>query len=80
MDLVRSEVTTEPLWSADDQENSLSREKRWYTSSGPEGFEQKCLLTCTFESGCRDLNPGPLDPQSSALTKLRHSPRVVTAP
>ncbi len=28
-----------------------------------------------FESGCRDLNPGPLDPQSSALTKLRHSPR-----
>ena len=26
------------------------------------------------ESGCRDLNPGPLDPQSSALTKLRHSP------
>ena len=30
-------------------------------------------------SGCRDLNPGPLDPQSSALTKLRHSPRVVEA-
>jgi hypothetical protein len=28
------------------------------------------------ESGCRDLNPGPLDPQSSALTKLRHSPYV----
>ncbi len=28
-----------------------------------------------FWSGCRDLNPGPLDPQSSALTKLRHSPR-----
>jgi hypothetical protein len=27
-----------------------------------------------FQSGCRDLNPGPLDPQSSALTKLRHSP------
>ena len=25
-------------------------------------------------SGCRDSNPGPLDPQSSALTKLRHSP------
>ena len=25
-------------------------------------------------SGCRDLNSGPLDPQSSALTKLRHSP------
>ena len=34
-------------------------------------------LTCTFESGCRDLNPGPLDPQSSALTKLRHSPSLV---
>jgi hypothetical protein len=28
----------------------------------------------SFQSGCRDLNPGPLDPQSSALTKLRHSP------
>ena len=25
-------------------------------------------------SGCRDLNPGPPDPQSGALTKLRHSP------
>ena len=25
-------------------------------------------------SGCRDLNPGPLVPQTSALTKLRHSP------
>ena len=34
-------------------------------------------LTCTFESGCRDLNPGPLDPQSSALTKLRHSPLLL---
>ena len=32
-----------------------------------------------FQSGCRDLNPGPLDPQSSALTKLRHSPHVATA-
>jgi len=21
-------------------------------------------MTCTFSSGCRDLNPGPLDPQS----------------
>jgi hypothetical protein len=30
-----------------------------------------------FVSGCRDLNPGPLDPQSSALTKLRHSPCAV---
>ena len=28
-------------------------------------------------SGCRDSNPGPLDPQSSALTKLRHSPYLV---
>jgi hypothetical protein len=25
-------------------------------------------------SGCRDLNSGPLVPQTSALTKLRHSP------
>ncbi len=29
------------------------------------------------QSGCRDLNPGPLDPQSSALTKLRHSPYLL---
>ncbi len=33
----------------------------------------------TTWSGCRDLNPGPLDPQSSALTKLRHSPSLVGA-
>jgi hypothetical protein len=26
------------------------------------------------KSGWGDLNPRPLDPQSSALTKLRHSP------
>ncbi len=31
-------------------------------------------------SGCRDSNPGPLDPQSSALTKLRHSPSLVRRP
>ncbi len=36
----------------------------------------KSLLTA---SGCRDLNPGPLDPQSSALTKLRHSPFLLRA-
>ena len=33
-------------------------------------------LAGDFWSGCRDLNPGPLDPQSSALTKLRHSPSL----
>jgi hypothetical protein len=26
-------------------------------------------------SGCRDLNPGPLAPQASALARLRHSPK-----
>ena len=31
-------------------------------------------LTRTFPSGWPDLNRRPLDPQSSALTKLRHSP------
>ena len=31
-------------------------------------------LTCQFWSGWPDLNRRPLDPQSSALTKLRHSP------
>ena len=33
-------------------------------------------LTCRFASGWGDLNSRPLDPQSSALTKLRHSPHV----
>src|SRR5437588_8145368 len=28
-----------------------------------------------FESGRRDLNSGPLVPQTSALTRLRHAPR-----
>ena len=32
------------------------------------------FLLAALQSGCRDSNPGPLDPQSSALTKLRHSP------
>ena len=39
------------------------------TVGGPEASHVVCRW-----SGCRDLNPGPLDPQSSALTKLRHSP------
>jgi hypothetical protein len=46
-------------------------------SSSPQGRERKSLPTCSFWSGCRDLNPGPLDPQSSALTKLRHSPLLL---
>ncbi len=92
MDLIRSEVTTEPLRFAGDRQSSLSSMNRNFTrrsslragnrgdtSSGTEGLGQKCLLTCLSESGCRDLNPGPLDPQSSALTKLRHSPCVVEA-
>ena len=33
-------------------------------------------LTRGFESGCPDLNRGPLRPERSALTKLRHSPSV----
>jgi hypothetical protein len=32
-----------------------------------------------FLSGCRDLNPGPLVPQTNALTKLRHSPYTACA-
>ena len=31
-----------------------------------------------FESGRRDLNSGPLVPQTSALTRLRHAPSVRT--
>jgi hypothetical protein len=33
-----------------------------------------CDAGTEVESGWRDSNPRPLDPQSSALTKLRHSP------
>jgi hypothetical protein len=33
-------------------------------------------LTCDSASGWGDLNSRPLDPQSSALTKLRHSPSL----
>ena len=52
----------------------------------PKGFEfltwiiESVVAACderTDEfglSGCRDLNPGPLVPQTNALTKLRHSP------
>jgi len=36
-----------------------------------------CTSPAPSWSGCRDSNPGPLDPQSSALTKLRHSPFAV---
>ena len=41
------------------------------------------LLTCSIfrpageKSGRRDLNPRPLDPQSSTLAKLRHAPEKV---
>ena len=35
---------------------------------------ERNTLTCIFLSGWGDLNSRPLDPQSSALTKLRHSP------
>ena len=31
-------------------------------------------MTGYFWSGGRDLNPGPSDPQSDALAKLRHRP------
>jgi hypothetical protein len=35
-------------------------------------------LTAPLSSGWGDLNSRPLDPQSSALTKLRHSPCILT--
>src|SRR3954468_3658100 len=35
-------------------------------------------LTCTCWSGCRDSNPGPSVPQTDALTKLRHSPLLLS--
>ena len=40
-------------------------------SQAPQNPE---ALTRDFGSGCPDLNRGPLRPERSALTKLRHSP------
>ena len=37
----------------------------------PQNLE---ALTWNYWSGCPDLNRGPLRPERSALTKLRHSP------
>jgi hypothetical protein len=42
--------------------------------SAEKASEARNLYVRGFESGWRDLNPRPLDPQSSALTKLRYSP------
>ena len=55
----------------------------------PEGDEQGCRLACFPSavenswqtarenwSGCRDSNPGPPDPQSGALARLRYIPIV----
>ena len=39
-----------------------------------EARARRSCLALASESGWRDLNPRPLDPQSSALSKLRHSP------
>ena len=39
MDLIRSAVTNEPLWSAGDREGSPSRGETRDKSSGPEGLE-----------------------------------------
>src|SRR5438876_3477870 len=35
---------------------------------------EKPALAGLRQSGCRDLNSGPLVPQTSALTRLRHTP------
>ena len=64
-DVIRSEVTTELLWSAGDRESSLSAGKTRGQIVRPEGLEHKCLLTCNFESGCRDLNPDLLTPSQA---------------
>jgi hypothetical protein len=34
------------------------------------------LSGLSVQSGCRDLNSGPLVPQTSALTRLRHTPKL----
>jgi hypothetical protein len=44
------------------------KESRSQAPQNPEA------LTWSFWSGCPDLNRGPLRPERSALTKLRHSP------
>jgi hypothetical protein len=51
--------------------DSARPEKTWRPPPRPRNSG---TLPCTYESGCRDLNPGPSVPQTDALTKLRHSP------
>jgi hypothetical protein len=45
-------------------------------AAGPAGWPRHvdAAATSLFLSGRGDLNSRPLDPQSSALTKLRHGP------
>ena len=51
----------------------------WFDSLGKstpvhEKFNERVIRFHTGQSGRRDLNPRPLDPQSSALAKLRYAP------
>ena len=49
---------------------------RLINEEGVHDFRRKPLYLFAFrQSGRRDLNPRPLDPQSSALAKLRYAPR-----
>jgi hypothetical protein len=40
----------------------------------PQGQTQMADKKSSIWSGRRDLNPGPLAPQASALARLRHGP------
>ena len=53
----------------------IAPEPFWETA-GPTTRAQKALIIqCKVMSGRQDLNLRPLDPQSSALARLRHAPK-----
>ena len=79
---VRAEPTTQPALGPDSWSTTPLRQTGGVPPHvGPlelerrRGHSEKWPLTCIYiQSGREDSNLRPLDPQSSALTKLRHGP------
>jgi hypothetical protein len=49
-----------------------------WRGGAPQGRTQMAEMKRSNWSGRRDLNPGPLAPQASALARLRHGPNYQT--
>jgi hypothetical protein len=74
MEIQRMEVT-EKMDTVTDSVSIRSRNEKCDLLSEAASLS---LTSICVESGRRDLNPRPLDPQSSALAKLRYAPRIST--